>query len=452
MDQKRYVVMGAGEVGCHLARTLSADGHAVTLIDVDPAKRQIVEEQLDVGFVPGNGSHVPVLEAAEVGLCDLFVATSSSDEANLAASLLAKGAGAPRCVVRVATSEDVTRYGRIYERTFQADLLLSTQLLTTTRILNNVVGYNTLEIEYLARGALQVRRIRVEPGSVLHEKRLADVDLPRDCLVLAFVSGGRVVIPTGDDRAGPDDDVLVLARTEVIDAVERRISGHTRRLGLVVIAGGGTTAQAVAAALQREAKTLMIIEADRQRAEELAASFPACEIVHGDVTDMSALAAQGVGGAQAFIALTGNDETNLMACLLAQELGARQLNALVQKSETSTLWRKVGLLDVVSPRVVAAERIRNYIESNYEPHILSFERGAAQFVQRHIETQSAAAGGRLADIEIPRGLIVAAILRGGRAIIPHGDVRLAAGDDVIVFVLRSEAPLAHLLFPGDESE
>ena len=452
MDTKRYVVMGAGEVGCYLARTLSAEGHAVTLVDDDPGKRQIVEEQLDVRFVLGNGAHVPVLESAEVGDCDLFVAASSSDEANLAASLLAKRLGAPRTVVRVATSEDVTKYGNRYERTFEADLLLSTQLLTTTRILNNVAGYNTLEIEYLARGALQVRRTHVEPGSVLHQKRLADVDLPKDCLVLAFISGSRLVVPTGEDRAQPGDDVLVLGTSDIIDEVERRISGRSRRLGLVVIAGGGATALTVATSLKREAKTLRIIESDRRRAEELAASLPDCEIIHGDATDMAALAAQGVGAAQSFIALTGHDETNLMACLLAQELGVRHLTALVQKSDTSTLWRKVGLLDIVSPRIVAAERIRTYIESNYEAHILSFESGEAQFVQRRIVQESAAAGARLADIEIPQGLIVAAILRKGRAVIPGGDDRLEAGDDVIIFVRRSEAVLAHLLFPGPDSE
>jgi len=449
---KRFVVMGAGGVGQHLARTLSAEGHAVTLIDNDPAMGQVVEEQLDVGFVCGNGAHVPVLEAADVENCDLFVAASSSDEANLAASLLAKGAGAPRSVVRVATSEDVTRFGRTYERAFQADLLLSTQLLATTRILNTVAGYNTLDIEYLAGGALQVRRTHVESGSILHQKRLADVELPSNSLVLALISGNRIVVPTGEDRASPGDDALIIATTEAIDEVERRISGHSRRLGRVVIAGGGATAQAVVNALERESRALVIIELDRRRAEELAVAFPRCEIVHGDATDPSTLAAQGVGNAQTFLALTGNDETNLMACLLAQELGVPKLTALVQKSETSTLWRKIGLVDVVAPRVIAADRIRAYIDSGYEAHITTFGNGEAQFVQRHLEKQSAAAGGRLADIEIPRGLIVAGVLRNGKTIIPHGDLRLEAGDDVIVFALRSEVPLVQLLFPGGDAE
>jgi trk system potassium uptake protein TrkA len=245
MNAQRYVVMGAGEVGCHLAETLSGAGHHVTMIDSDEAKRQLVEEQLDVAFVHGNGAEVPTLEAAGVERCDLFVAASSSDEANLAASLLAKGVGAARTVVRVASSEGVTRYGRTYERTFKADLLLSTQLLTTTRILNAVLGYNTLDIEYLAGGALQVRRTEVEAGSQLHERRLAEVDLPRDCLVLAYISGdGDLVVPSGGDRAKPGDAALVIATADAIDEVERRISGHARKLGMLVIAGGGASAVA----------------------------------------------------------------------------------------------------------------------------------------------------------------------------------------------------------------
>jgi len=450
VDAKRFVIMGAGEVGRYLARSLSGAGHSVTLIDADPAKQRLVEERLDVSFVLGNGTHVPVLEAAGAAKCDLFVASSSSDEANLAASLLAKTLGAPHTVVRVATAEDVTRYGRLYEKTFRADLLLSTQLLTTTRVLNHVLGYNTLEIEYLAGGALQIRRTAVEEGSALAARSLADADLPKDCLVLAFIGDGRVVVPTGGDRPRVGDDVLVIGTPKAIEEVERRASRHTRPLGLVVVAGGGATAHAVVGHLEGRVERLKLIERDRARAEALAREFPRLEIIHGDATDLSVLASEDVAHAHAFIALTGHDEANLMACLLAQDLGARQLTARVQKSETSNLWNKLALLEVVSPRTIAAERIRAYIDGNYEAHIVSFENGAAAFVQRRIQAQSPAAGERLADLEVPRGLIVAAVLRGGRGIIPRGDHRLEVGDDVVLFVQRDEVDMVYLLFPGAE--
>jgi trk system potassium uptake protein TrkA len=452
MDARRYVVMGAGEVGRYLARTLSADGHSVTLIDEDPDKRSVVEDQLDVAFVLGNGSHIPTLNAARVEACELFVAASSSDEANLAASLLAKSLGAPRTVVRVKTSEDITQFGRVYERNFQADLLLSTQLLTTTQILNHLLGYNTLEVEYLAEGALQVRRIAIEAGSILAERPLAKASLPRACLVLAFISDERLTVPTGNDRAVVGEEALVIGTPEAIDEFEQRVSGHSRKLGLVAIAGGGATAEAVVSGLRGQATRIKIFESDRRRAEELAARFPKHDVIHGDATDMSVLASEGVQDAKSFVALTGNDETNLMACLLAQELGVQQLTALVQKSDTSSLWRKIALLDVVSPRTIAAERIRTYIDSDYESHIVSFASGTASFVQRKVFAQSPAAGGLLENIEIPQGLIVAAVVREGRTSIPRGDYRLEVGDDVVLFVRQEEAAMAQLLFPGLDSD
>ncbi len=451
MDSKRYAVMGAGEVGCYLARSLSEEGHQVTLIDSDPKKQRMVEDQLDVGFVLGNGTHMATLEAAEVGQCEIFVAVSSSDEANLAASLLAKRVGVPRTIVRVATAEGITKYRRIYESAFEADLLLSTQLLTTTRILNFVLGYNTLDVEYLAGGAIQVRRTRVEAGSLLNTTRLADVELPRGSLVVAFITGNELRVPKGGDRAAPGDDAIMVGTSDVIDEVERRVSGHARRLGQVVIAGGGSTAQTVAAGLERQVKTIKIIESSRSRAEELAANFPHYEIEHGDATDRSFLESQGVGNARAFIALTGHDESNLMACLLAQELGVREITALVRKSDTSSLWRKVGLIDVVSPRTVAAERIRTYVESNYDTHIVSFANGAAQFMQRRVVEQSAAAGCTLDNVEIPQCLVVAGVLHNGRAIVPRGDQQLEVGDEVILFVKESEAEIAQLVFPGPDN-
>ena len=443
--------MGAGEVGCFLARRFSADGHGVTMIDPDPRKQRVVEEQLDVAFVLGNGSHVPALISAGAGVCDLFVAASSSDEANLAASLLAKRLGAPRTVVRVNVSEDITRFGRTYESVFAADLLLSTQLLTTTLILNRVLGYNTLEIEYVASGDLEVRRIAIDQRSRLMTSPLSEAQLPADCLVLAFVADGVVRVPSGQDHARAGEDALVIGKPGALDELERRLNRAPDRRGYVVVAGGGDTARAVIDSLVGQVGRIKVFERDRTRAEQLAAAHRQIDVVHGDVTDSTLLASEHIGEATAFVALTGHDETNLMACLLAREHGVPQLTALAQRSETSNLWATIDGLEIVSPRLAAAERVRQYVESDYEPHIVSFENGAAEFVQRTVHPQSPAAGVALADIEAPAGLLVAALLRDGEARIPRGQDRVAVGDEVILFVQRSEIDLARLLFPDREA-
>lgn len=448
---QRFAVMGAGEVGFHLARTLSQEGHSVVVIEISPERRQRIEEDLDVAVVLGNGAHVPVLEAARVESCDLFMAVSSSDEANMAAAVLAKRLGAQRALVRVTVAEDITTHRRLYEEVFSADMLLSTQLLATTKILNHILGHNTLAIEYLAKGKVQLRRIHLEAGSVLTLKSLREITMPSGSLVTAFYRGDELIIPSGDDQAKPGDDALILCRSEVIDQVEGMLSCRPCTLGTAVIAGGGSTSFTVAQTLRGRMKQVKIIERDRHRAEQLAAHFPTFEVLHGDATDMALLRAERVAEAQAFVALMGNDEPNLMASLMAQELGVPEVIAHVDRAETSHLWKKLGLMNIVSPRSIATERIREYISSGFESNIFSLGQGKAQVIERRLAPASPAAGVTLAEIKPPRGLIVGAVARGDKVFVPRGPDRLEIGDVVILFVQDEHMPTAHLLFPGRQA-
>ena len=451
MEKKKFVVMGAGEVGFHMARELSREGHDVVVIERDAGQRERVEE-LDVAMVTGNGAHLPVLEAARVGSADLFMAVSSNDEANLAASLLARRLGAKRAVVRVGEAEDITRHRRTYEESFRADLLLSTQLLATTRILNHILGHNTVAVEYLARGKVQLRKVRIERGSVLTRRSLAELAMPQGSLVVALFRGAELVVPSGEDLAESGDDALILGKTEVIDGAERLLAHRPRTRGTVVIGGGGKTGETVARALAGQVDRLRIIESDRRRASELAGSLPDIEVLYGDATDLSLLRAENVAAARAFVALTGNDERNLMASLLAQDLGMRTVIALVERTETSHLWRKLGQMQVVSPRQIASQRILRYIESGYSANIVSLRHGAAQVLERRLAAASPAAGVTLAEMKAPRGLIVGAVVRGERVFVPRGKDRLEIGDTVVLFVAEEHVPTVQLLFPGQDPD
>ena len=446
---ERYVVMGAGEVGFHLARTLSLEGHNVVVIELDPDRRDRVEDAIDATVVLGNGAHVPVLEAAGVAGSDLFMAVSSSDSANLAAAALAKHLGARRTVVRVGVAEDITVHRRHYEEVFGADMLLSTQLQATIRILNHVLGRNTLEVEYLLRGKIQLRRSHLEEGSPLVGKPLREA-MPAGSLVVAAYRGDELIVPSGHDVMHPGEDVLLLGQAEVLPQVEAMVSPRARSFGTVVIAGGGETGYTVARALAQQTKKIKIIERDRRRAEQLAAELPDVEVLNGDATDVSLLRAERVADARSFIALTGNDERNLMADLLAQELGVPQVIALVQRTETSHLWRRLGLMHIVSPRQIAAERIKNYIDRGYSANIVSLQQGKAQVIERRLAAASPAAGVTLAEMKPPRGLVVGAVERGDKVFVPRGSDRLEVGDTVILFVAEEHVPTAHLLFPGRE--
>lgn len=451
MNSQRYVVMGAGEVGFHLARSLSSEGHSVTVIELDPARCARVDEELDVATVRGNGSHAPVLEQARVEGCDLFIAVSSQDEANLAASLLAKRLGARRSVVRVGAADELIGRRHLYEEAFGADLLLSTQLLTTTRIVNLLRGLNTTAVEHLAEGKVQLRKVALDEASPLVERALAEVELPAGSRVVAFFRGEELVIPSGEDRAERGDEALILGNAEVINKVERMVAGSAGELGSAVIAGGSETGTAVASALEALGAQVRIIERERARARELASRYPGVHVLHGDATDLALLKAERVRDARYFVAVTGHDESNLMASLLAQELGVPEVVALVDRAETSHLWRRLGLMQVFSPRSLAYERIHEYIESGYSANIVSLHKGAAQVLERRLYAASPAAGVTLSEMSPPRGMIVGAVVRGSRVFVPGGRDRLEVGDLVILFVREEELGTVQLLFPGRDA-
>jgi trk system potassium uptake protein TrkA len=180
--------------------------------------------------------------------------------------------------------------------------------------------------------------------------------------------------------------------------------------------------------------------------------LPDFQVLHGDATDVSFLRAERLHEAKAFVALTGHDEGNLMASLLAQEMGIDKVIALVDRSETSHLWRRLGLMNIVSPRLLAARRIQDYITSGFSSNIVSLEKGKAQVFERRLVAASPAAGVTLGEIKPPRGVIVGAVARGDKVFVPRGEDRLEIGDLVILFVQEEHVPMVHLLFPGKSSD
>jgi trk system potassium uptake protein TrkA len=447
----RFIVMGAGEVGYLLAQRLSHAQHDVTIIDTDPEKRRI-EDELDVAFVNGNAAQVPVLKAANVEGCDLFIATSSSEEANLAASLLAKDMGAQRTVVRVATNEDLTIHRRRYERLFQADLLLSPTTLATNRILNHVLGHNTDDIDYLAQGRIQLRQMVVQPGSVLINRPLSQVKMPKNSRIVGFIDEHeRLEPPTGEHVATSGERAVVVCSSDSIEEIERLFGSSLKTPGAVVIAGGASMGATIASALTGQVKQIKLIERDRRRARHLANLYPAVEIIHGDATDPMLLRAENIGSAHTFIGATGHDDSNLMAGLEAEELGVQSIVVLVDRSETSRLWQRIGNILPISARSLAAARIGDYITNGYKENLVTVADGSVTVIRRTVFEESPVAGASLIDISPPTGLIVGAVIRGPRVFMPKPTDTLHAGDQVLLFVHRSQNATVQLFFPGLEA-
>ncbi|MCY3590365.1 MAG: Trk system potassium transporter TrkA [Acidobacteria bacterium] len=447
-----FCVMGIGDMGFHIAEAFGREGRSLTLIDLDPGMSERIEEELDAAFVVGNGAHQAILERANVDRAELFIAASSSEEANLVASVIARNLGAKRCVVRLDTSEDLTVYRRSYERLFGADLLLSPQSLATNAILNIVLGHHTHEVDYLARGRFELRTIQVQIGSTVARLPLSELPLPEDARIVGYFDGEHELsIPGPDLRASPGDLAMVLCRTQSTHEVEELFASRIEHPHTVAIAGGSPAAVAVVKALRNEVKRIRWIERDRRRAEFFAQSFPDVEVLHGDPIDAATMESEGLGRAEVLIAATSHDDSNVVAGLIAQELGVRRVVALIHHT-TSRLWKRVGEVELVSPHSLAIDHVRNFVANGYKANLVTLADGAVQVVQRVIHEASPAAGATLADLQAPRGLIVGAVVRGDRVFMPERSNMLRPDDQVILFVHRSQTQMARLLFPGSESE
>ncbi len=434
------VVIGAGEVGYHLARVLSGKDHDVVVVDTDRQRLTRIEEQIDVTTLMGDGSHVDVLRRAEVEACDLILAVSNRDEVNLVASRLAKGLGASRSVVRTSDLEAIVRRRGLYSSLFDVDFLLSTQLLTTSRIVEIVRQHHNHVIEEFLGGQVQLRRVMVASTSPAAGRAISDLGLPPQSLVVALFRSENVAVPRGDTIIQSGDQLLVAASSSRMPEVEQRFSQAPEDLGTVVVAGGGATAVAVSRALLNYPVRLKVIDRDKSRCQELAQILPQAIVLLGKATETALLQEEHVDQADRFLALTGDDETNVVASLLARDLGVPRVVTLVHRPDMLALCQRMGLGATLSPRLIAAERILEYIDSGFTSNIATLAGGKAEVLERVVRGGSELAGRTLAEMELPQGALVVSVQRGEEIWVPHGGDVIEAGDLLVLFSSREALP------------
>jgi trk system potassium uptake protein TrkA len=434
------VVVGAGEVGYHLARLLSGKDHDVVVVDTNRERLTRIEEQIDVTTLMGDGSHLDVLQRAEVEACDLVLAVSNRDEVNLVTSRLAKGLGASRSVVRTSDLEAIVSRRGFYASLFDVDFILSTQLLTTSRIVEIVRQHHNQVIEEFLGGQVQLRRVMVAGTSPAAGRIVSDLGLPAQSLVVALFRDEEVAVPRGDTAIRAGDQLLVAASSSRMPEVEQRFSQTPEDMGTVVVAGGGATAVAVCRALLNYPVRLKVIDRDKSRCQELAQILPQAIILLGSATETALLKEEHVDQADRFLALTGDDETNVVASLLARDLGVPRVVTLVHRPDMLALCQRMGLGATLSPRLIAAERIIEYIDSGFNSNIATLADGKAEVFERVVRPGSQVAGRTLAEVELPQGALVVSVQRGDEIWVPHGGDVIEAGDLLVLFSSRAALP------------
>lgn len=431
------VIVGAGEVGFHLADILSREGHRVSVVDPDPVKSRRILESLDVQVVPGDGTRADVLNRAGASKADLVIAVSDVDLVNMFACVVAKALGARRAILRLREIRILEEYHYLYKQTVGFDVVLSTQELAALEIAATVREHHALEVESFAGGRVQVRRIRLSGKSELLGRPLAELGLPPGVLFGGVSRRDQFFVPTGADSLAAGDQVYLIGTREDLDAFERLDGTPSLASRSVVIMGAGSLGRQVAQKLADvPGLHVRVIERDRQRARALAAEgLREVLVLEGDATDIDLLLEERVGEANVFIATSNDDERNMVACQLARSLGVERTVAMVNKSSYRQIYDLLGIDQAISPRILCANRILRFVRASSVHAIAVLGEGKAEVLEIVARLPQRKGSVKLAALDLPKGTVIGAIVREHEVLVPHGSTTLRDGDHVIVFTL-----------------
>lgn len=443
------IVLGAGEVGSYVAERLSKLGIDVAVIESDPERLSIIEEKLDVMAILGSGTHPGVLKRAGVGRAELLVAVTNDDEVNLMASLAAKQAGVSRTLVRIEAAELRSDSAAELRAAVGADLVIDPDEEAARDILALLEMPGAAEVEVLAGGEVLIVGARLSEDSSLVGKTLHEVALENEpdweFLFGTISRAGETIIPRGDHELRADDMVRVLCKRATRRQLMEVLDLPVRAPRSVLLLGGGRTAELVALPLARRGAEVVILEADLARATELAERLHRVTVLRGDITDAEVLLDAEVGRFDAVVALTGADDANIIACLFANSQGAGETLAIAHRLELLGMLTEIGIDAALSPRTATADRVISLVRGEIAG-VATFLEGAVEILEYEVAPGSAADGVLVAEMDLPRNVLLGAVVHDGEPEIARGRSKLVAGDHVVVFSMPEVADRVGRLF------
>lgn len=450
------IIIGAGTVGSNIADYLSRDEHDIVVIDHSRERLAELSERLDVATLLGHGSDPAVIERAGAAAASLLLSLTSNDELNLMAAFTGKLLGVRRTVARVRRRAFLERSDLNFKSLLDIDLLLSPEVLTAQEIVKFVDNPVAFSVETYARGRVEMRRYAIAEECPAAHKTLRDLKIPAGALVVSIIRNDAVIIPTGADTIEPGDRVALLGMPRQIAEAQKLFSAEPHEAAgrqNVIIAGGGETGFYLAEILEERGHQIKLMDTDRERCDYLSERLKTVTVVHGDARSTPFLREERVGGADVFIATTGDDETNVMSSLLARSLGVEKTCCLVSRPDYLPVVEKTGIDLALSPRLVTANKVMSLVRRGRIRSLSILEEGKAEIVEFQVPRGSAVANHSLKEIPWPSGCLVATIVHKGQVQTPRGASVVRAGDILIIVGLHESIDTVEdLLSPPREAE
>lgn len=431
------MIVGAGEVGGHLASRLSGESHDIVVIEQDPARAGALAAQLDIQVVVGTGSSPEVLRQARAHRADLLAAVTDRDEVNLVVSLIATQLGAATTVVRLQQPELSGPAGAALRAACGADLVIDPDADTAEEILRLLVTTGADEVFSMGEGDLLVLGAVVGPDAPLAGRDLAGIAADHEpnwrFLFGAVTRDGVTTIPRGNQVLRTGDHIRVLTTQDGRGQVMDLLGVAGGRAQRVMVLGGGAIGSQVAARLEEQRTDVVLIERDAERAAALAERLRRVVVVQGEVTDTDLLSEEAVGEMDVVIAATGDDSANVLACAFAASEGAGFSVAVLHRLALLPMVRQLGINAAVSPRTASANAVLRHLRGGLA-NVATFLESDAEVDELVVEPGSRAVGVPLAELHLPHEFLVGAVIRpDGTAEIARGHTVLGPGDHIVVF-------------------
>ncbi|WP_394132331.1 Trk system potassium transporter TrkA [Shewanella maritima] len=452
----KIIILGAGQVGGTLAENLVGENNDITLVDSNRARLKTLQDKFDLRVVTGHGAHPSVLKQAGAEDADMLIAVTNSDECNMAACQIAYSLfGTPTKIARIRSEPYLELQDKLFIKTevkqsdeslrggFVIDELIAPEQLVTSYIKRLVEYPGALQVLEFAEGKLSLVAVKAYYGGPLVGNALATLreHMPNiDTRVAAIFRQKKAIMPRGTTIIEADDEVFFLADSRHIRAVMSEMQKLDNSYRSIMIAGGGNIGFGLAEKLQRQ-HSVKLIERNQERAELLSEKLTHTTVFCGDASDQELLLEEHIKQTDVFIAVTNDDEANIMSALLAKQNGAKKVMVLIQREAYVDIVQEANIDIAISPQQATISALLTHIRQGDICNVYSLRRGAAEAIEAIAhgdKNTSKVVGRKISEIKLPPGTTIGAVVRNDEVLMGHDKTVIEQGDHVILFLVHKK--------------
>ncbi|MCF0209822.1 MAG: Trk system potassium transporter TrkA [Bacteroidales bacterium] len=442
------IISGDGEVGFHLAKTLSKIQHNITVVDPHSELLKLLQTDNDLLTIAGNSTSISILKEAGVEKCDLLISVLKEESVNLLTCMLGKQLGADRTIARVSSIEYLNDENRQLFKSLGIDEMVCPERIAAKEITNLLTRNTATEVFDFSNGKLSIYMTRIDSDAVFVDKTIAETAqlYPQmEARIVCIIRHGQTIIPNGNDYYRKGDFVYLLVKPEGLELVKQLFKKQDFQVRNAMIIGGGRIGRRAALNLEDIMK-IKLVEQDKERCLRLVEDFDSVMVINGNGSDISLLLDEGLQDMDAFIATTNSTETNILSCLHARRQGVKKTIALVENINYIDVSQDIGIDTIINKKLITASYIARFTLQGDVTSSKWLSGIDAEVFEVIVKENAPATKDIIMKLKIPEGVSIGGVIRQDTAFIARGNTEIKAGDKVVVFSIPSAANKVMKLF------